>query len=55
MADAVVQKTTFPPEYAATLASSDLLEDPRYGEYVRNTVARYEELQAFTSALSLQV
>ena len=55
MADAVVQKTTFPPEYAATLASSDLLEDPRYGEYARNTVARYEELQAFTSALSLQV
>jgi multidrug resistance protein MdtO len=55
MADAVVKKTAFPPEYAATLASSDLLEDPQYGEYARNAVARYEELQAFTSALSLRV
>jgi multidrug resistance protein MdtO len=55
MADAVVQKTTFPAEYSATLAGPDLLEDPRYGEYARNTVARYEELQAFTSTLSLQV
>ena len=55
MAKAVVTKTTFPPEYAATLTTPDLLEDPHYGEYARNTVARYEELQAFTSALSLQV
>lgn len=55
MSNAVVAKTTFPPEYAATLTTSDLLEDPHYGEYARNTVARYEELQAFTSALSLQV
>jgi multidrug resistance protein MdtO len=55
MAEAVVKKTTFPAEYSATLASPDLLEDPRYGEYARNTVARYEELQAFTSALSLRV
>jgi multidrug resistance protein MdtO len=53
MANAVEQKTTFPPEYADTLASNDLLEDPKFGEYVRNTVARYEELQAFTTALSL--
>ena len=55
MADAVTQKTTFSSEYAATLAPSDLLEDPLYGEYARNAVARYEELQAFTSSLSLQV
>ncbi len=55
MADAVVKKTTFPPEYAATLAPPELLEDPHCGEYARNTVARYEELQAFVSALSLQV
>jgi multidrug resistance protein MdtO len=55
MADAVVQKTTFSPEYPATLMTSELLEDPHYGEYARNTVARYEELQAFVSALSLQV
>jgi multidrug resistance protein MdtO len=55
MADAVVQKTTFSSEYPATLISPDLLESPRYGEYARNTVARYEELQAFTSALNLQI
>jgi multidrug resistance protein MdtO len=55
MADAVVQKTAFASEYSATLISPELLEDARYGEYARNTVARYEELQAFTSALSLQV
>lgn len=55
MADAVVQKTTFPAEYSATLISPELLESPHYGEYARNTVARYEELQAFTSALSLQI
>ena len=55
MADAVVQKTTFSSEYSATLVSPELLENPRYREYARNTVARYEELQAFTAALSLQV
>jgi multidrug resistance protein MdtO len=54
MAEAVVQKTTFASEYSATLISPELLKDARYGEYARNTVARYEELQAFTSALSLQ-
>ena len=55
MADAVVKKTAFPTEYAATLTTPDLLEDQHYGEYARNTVARYEELQAFTSELSLRV
>jgi multidrug resistance protein MdtO len=55
MAEAVVKKTAFPSEYAATLTTPDLLEDPHYGEYARNTVARYEELQTFTSELSLQV
>jgi len=55
MAEAVVKKTAFSSEYAATLTTPDLLEDPHYGEYARNTVARYEELQAFTSELSLRV
>jgi multidrug resistance protein MdtO len=55
MADAVVQKTTFPAEYSATLISPELLESPRYGEYARNTVARYEELQAYTAALSVHI
>jgi multidrug resistance protein MdtO len=54
MADAVEKKTTFSSEYADTLITPDLLEDQQYAEYARNTVARYEELQSFTTALSLQ-
>jgi multidrug resistance protein MdtO len=53
MADAVVQRTEFTEAHAATLVSPALLESSRYGEYVRNTVARFEELQNFASALSL--
>jgi hypothetical protein len=32
-----------------------MLEDPRYVEYSRNTVARFEELQAFALILSQEV
>ena len=55
MAEAVVQRTRSPEAQADTLASPALRESSRYGEYVRNTVARYEELQEFTSGLSLSV
>jgi multidrug resistance protein MdtO len=55
MATAVVQKTGFPEESGAALAGAVMLENSRYGEYVRNTIARYEELQSFASKLSLQV
>jgi multidrug resistance protein MdtO len=55
MAEAVVQKTPFAQATSASLESPAMLQSPRYGEYVRNTVARYEELQSLTSRLSLQV
>jgi multidrug resistance protein MdtO len=54
MADAVEQGKTFPIAEADSLVSAPLLDSPRYGEYAHNTVARYEELESFTSMLSLQ-
>ncbi len=36
------------------LPIASLLESPRYGEYVRNTIARYEELHDFTTMLKVQ-
>jgi multidrug resistance protein MdtO len=55
MAVAVVQKTSFQEETSSALGGVAMVGNSRYGEYVRNTVARYEELQSFTSKLSLQV
>ena len=51
MADAVAQETACTPIDVASLADESLLVSPRYGEYARNTVAAYEELQARISAL----
>jgi len=45
MADAVVRQKAFAQAGAADLADSSLLVSPRYGEYVRNTVAAFEEIQ----------
>jgi multidrug resistance protein MdtO len=53
MAVAVVQTTPFFEAHAATFVTPALLESSRYGEYVRNTIARYEELQNFIAMLSL--
>jgi hypothetical protein len=50
-----VKKTSFPIAHADTFVDSALLEDPRYGEYARNAVARYGELQAIVSSLSLRI
>jgi multidrug resistance protein MdtO len=52
MAEAVVRKTGFPSEYSAGLASPSLLNSEHNGEYTRNTIARYEDLQNLASALS---
>ena len=54
MATSVVQKTPLPP-ISTPIVDASLLNDSRYGEYVRNSVARYEELQVAVSNLSLQV
>jgi multidrug resistance protein MdtO len=54
MAMAVVEKTPIPPANKPIVDPS-LLDNSRYGEYVRNSVARYEELQAAVSNLSLHI
>jgi multidrug resistance protein MdtO len=55
MAAAVVQKNDLPTIPAEDFAGLDILESPRYGEYSSNTIARFEELQAFTSMLRNEV
>jgi multidrug resistance protein MdtO len=55
IAVAVEKKSAFTEESGAALGGAAMLENSRYGEYVRNTIARYEELQSFASKLSLQV
>jgi multidrug resistance protein MdtO len=52
MADAIARKTGFPSEDSASLASPSLLNSEHNGEYTRNTIARYEDLQNLASALS---
>lgn len=54
MATSVVQKTPLPAT-STPIVDDSLLNDSRYGEYVRNSVARYEELQVAVSNLGLQV
>jgi multidrug resistance protein MdtO len=54
MATAVVEKTPLPPD-GMPIVDPSMLDDSRYGEYVRNSVARYEELHAAVSNLSLHV
>jgi multidrug resistance protein MdtO len=51
MADSVVSKKPFSIMRADALVVESLLQSPRYGEYTRYTVARYQELQ--TTVLSL--
>ncbi len=52
MAQAVDSKTAYPPENMATFVSPSLLNSLRYGEYIRNTIARYEDLQNLALALT---
>jgi hypothetical protein len=52
MAEAIAGKTGFPSEGAASLASPSLLNSEHNGEYMRNTIARYEDLQNLALALS---
>ena len=51
MAEAVVQVKAFHPVEDADLADPSLMDSPRYGEYVSNTIARYDELQVLLSRL----
>jgi multidrug resistance protein MdtO len=52
MAEAIARKTGFPSEDAASVASPSLLNSDHNGEYTRNTIARYEDLQHLALALS---
>ena len=52
MAEGVVQKTLPPTADVASFADADLLENPRYGDYARNAVKRYGELEAIVAGLT---
>jgi len=51
MADAVARQSTFASIRTESLVDPSLLLSPRYGEYVRNTVAAHEELQTGVAAM----
>jgi multidrug resistance protein MdtO len=55
MAEAVAERKAFVPVDTAALVDPGRLHDPRYGEYVRNAVNRYGELQNLVSALGIAV
>lgn len=52
MADAIARKKGFPSEDATSLASPSLLNSEHNGEYTRNMIARYDDLQNLALALS---
>ena len=54
IAQKMVQKATFPIAPAEEFVDPALLADPEYGEYARNSVDRYEELQSIVASLSYQ-
>jgi multidrug resistance protein MdtO len=51
MAQSVSQKTDFGPVHAEALIDTSLLTHSRYGEYVQNSIARFDELQNFVAQL----
>jgi multidrug resistance protein MdtO len=55
IAEAVVRKCPIPSDDLTTLVDPALLQSPRFGEYARNAIGRYAELQAMLATLSLQV
>jgi multidrug resistance protein MdtO len=52
VAQSVVTKTTLQIAPVGSLVDAALLASPRYGEYARNSIARYEELEADIACLS---
>jgi multidrug resistance protein MdtO len=53
MADAAVNKTEFTVIYRDSLVNSSLLSHPLYGEFARNSVDRYQELELVVSRLRM--
>jgi multidrug resistance protein MdtO len=54
MAQSVAHKTDFTTIQAEALIDPSLLTHPRYGEYVQNAIARFDELQNFVVQLKNQ-
>ena len=54
MAQSVTRKTDFAAIKPEALIDQSLLTHPRYGEYVQNAIARFEELQNFVAQLRTQ-
>lgn len=54
MARSVSSKTEFSNISSDELIDPSLLDHPRYGEYVRHSIARFDELQNFVSQLRAQ-
>jgi multidrug resistance protein MdtO len=52
MADVLAQKTPYTPALASSFSDVPILDHPRYGEYVRNTVSRFGELQGIVLSLN---
>jgi multidrug resistance protein MdtO len=55
LAEGVVKKTALVTVPATALLPPAMVNDPRYGEYSRNTIARFEELHAYALMLSHEV
>jgi multidrug resistance protein MdtO len=55
MAKAIVQKTILPPPSEEVLINQTTFNSPRFGEYSHNSIARFEELKAYTAMLSHEV
>jgi multidrug resistance protein MdtO len=51
MANAAINKTEFPVIDRDSLVDPSLLTHSRYGEFARNTVDRYQELELVVSSL----
>jgi multidrug resistance protein MdtO len=54
MAQSAAHKTDFATIHPEALIDRSLLTHPRYGEYVRNAIARFDELQNFIAQLRTQ-
>lgn len=54
MARSIIQKTGFAAIQAADLVDKGFYTHPRYGEYVQNSIARFDELQHMVAQLQFQ-
>jgi multidrug resistance protein MdtO len=55
MADSVCERKPLAEKNVDELVDPVIFENPRYGEYARNSVSRYQDLRELIRALSVQV